>query len=142
MTKTPWHLLLIGALSLLWNLPSAADFVLINLGADFYTTRMSAEQTGYFDAFPFWANAAWGIGALAAVLGSVLLLARSGRAVASFLISLVAMLIMVAYTLGLAEVTVADLMGPVAALMSVAIVIVAAFLLWYSRRMRILGHLR
>ena len=52
------------------------------------------------------------------------------------------MLIMVTYTLVLAEVTVADLMGPVATLMSVAIVIVAMFLLWYSRRMRISGHLR
>ena len=105
------------------------------------TTCVRATPS-YFDAFPFWANAAWGIGALAAVLGSVLLLTRSGRAVASFLISLVAMLIMVTYTLVLAEVTVADLMGPVATLMSVAIVIVAIFLLWYSRRMRISGHLR
>lgn len=102
----PWHLWVVGALSLPWNLMGAADYtfsqadnrVWIEAGAE----RMgisAAEMIAYIDSFPAWMHAFWALGTWGAVVGSVLLLLRSRLAVWSFAISLLGLAVTQFYRL-------------------------------------------
>ena len=77
--KTPWHLWLVGVVSLLWNAFGAYDYTMTNLRNQAYLDSMGypAEGIAYLDAFPIWAHSGWALGVWGAVIGSVLLLMRS-----------------------------------------------------------------
>ncbi len=89
--STPWHLWVVGILSLLWNSIGAADYVFSSLRADWWLEAMQYPDAGiaYLEAFPAWAHAGWALGTLGAFIGSILLLARSGLAVWAFALSLI-----------------------------------------------------
>src|SRR5687767_4451129 len=82
--KAPWHLWVIGIVSLLWHCFGGYDYIMSQTrNADYM--RMMTEPYGidtqlaleYFDSFPLWADTAWALGVWGAVAGSILLLIRS-----------------------------------------------------------------
>lgn len=93
--KTPWHLWLVGLLGLAWNAFGAWDYLQTKLENREYL-EMSAEPMGvsvdaviaYFDAYPLWADIAWGLGVWGSVAGSILLLMKSRHAALAFLVSI------------------------------------------------------
>ena len=89
--RTPWHLWLVGVVSLLWNAVGAYDYTMTNLRNQAYLDSMGypAEGIAYLDAFPIWAHSGWALGVWGAVIGSVLLLMRSRFTVWSFALSIV-----------------------------------------------------
>src|SRR3712207_1087839 len=91
-SRTPWHLWLVGVLSLLWNGFGAYDYLMTNTQGDAYLRSMglTEAQMAYYDAMPAWMTAVWAIGVWGATLGSVLLLLRRRWAVPVFTASLVA----------------------------------------------------
>ena len=86
--KTPWHLWVVGILTLLWNAIGIFSYMMTRLDR-LEDLGMTAEQIAWFDSFPAWANALWALGVWGAFFGSVLLLLRSRWAIASVGISLV-----------------------------------------------------
>ena len=97
--KTPWHLWVIGVVSLLWNTMGAADYVLSSLRAQWWFDAMQYPEAGiaYLAAFPAWAHGGWALGTLGAFLGSILLLARSRFAVWAFALSLLGIAVTTLY---------------------------------------------
>lgn len=91
---TPWHLWVIGILSLLWSAGGAWDYLQVQLANPAYINAIS-EKTGvpaeeamaYFAAFPAWMDAAWALGVWGAVAGSALLLLRSRWTVVAFIVA-------------------------------------------------------
>ena len=81
--KTPWHLWVIGVVTLLWNAGGAFDYLMTETRAQWYLDQFTPEQLDYFYGFPPWVVASWAVGVWFAVLGSVLLLVRSRHAVRS-----------------------------------------------------------
>ena len=85
--KTPWHLWVIGGVSLLWNAGGVSSYLMTELdmlaGMDF-----PPEQLTYFTSFPAWAVATWALGVWGCFIGSLLLLFRSRLAVWSFAVSI------------------------------------------------------
>lgn len=89
--RTPWHLWVVGVISLLWNLVGATDYTMSQLRNPTWM-EAGAEQMGvtasqmiaYIDGFPVWMHGFWALGVWGAVAGSVLLLMRSRLAVWSF----------------------------------------------------------
>lgn len=145
--KTPWHLWVIGLVSLLWHFGGAYDYTMTQTRNEAYL-RTAAENAsvpyetmiGYYTTFPVWADALWAFGVWGALAGSILLLLRSRFAFHAFVVSLI----------GLAGTTVftsttempAELNSSFTWIFTAVIWIVTLLLAWYSRRMTASGVLR
>ena len=82
--KTPWHIWVVGILSLLWNAGGGFDYVMARTQNPAYVEMIPAdfraEFLAYLDTMPVWASAGWGVGVWGSILGSVLILLRSRHA--------------------------------------------------------------
>jgi hypothetical protein len=140
--KTPWHLWVIGALTLAWHGFGAFDYTMTQSGNEAYLAQFSPEQRSYFTSYPAWAVAGWALGVWGAVIGSALILLRSRFAVAAFWISLVGLIVTGLWSFWLAETSMAALMGPEAFVVTALIYVVLIGALIYARRMTRAGVLR
>ncbi|MEC8178555.1 MAG: hypothetical protein VX072_02725, partial [Pseudomonadota bacterium] len=93
--RTPWHLWVVGIVSLAWNAFGANDYLQTQLGnlAYFESMMDGIEATpqqalAYFQSYPAWVHGAWAVGVWGAVLGSLLLLLRTRFAMHAFALSL------------------------------------------------------
>lgn len=140
--RTPWHLWLVGVVSLLWNAFGAYDYTITNLRNQAYLDSMGypAEGIAYLDAFPIWAHSGWALGVWGAVIGSVLLLMCSRFAVWSFALSIVGIALTTLYEAG------ADMPPELAELQPgwfpILLWSIAVFLLVYAISMQRKGVLR
>ncbi|MCB2048877.1 MAG: hypothetical protein KDE32_11715 [Novosphingobium sp.] len=145
--RTPWHLWLVGILSLLWNAFGAWDYTATQMENREYLAA-AAQSMGvsvdaviaHFAAYPAWMDAAWALGVWGSVLGSILLLLRKRLAVIAFFISLFGLFVSTLY--GIA--TPIESMEQSAANWSMMAVIwiVLIGLILYARSMVKRGHLR
>jgi len=140
--RTPWHLWVVGVISLLWNSYGPYDYVMTQTGGDAYLRGygMTEPQIAYFHAMPAWMTAVWAVGVWGGLLGSVLLLARRSLAFPVFGVSIAAFLISLIYTYGLSNG--GAVMGDTAWIMNAVILAGCLFLVWYSRMMAVRGILR
>lgn len=105
-TKAPWHLWVLGIVSLLWFAGGANDYVQTKTGNMDYL-GMAAENSGvpldvmvsYFGDYPLWANVALALGVWGAVAGSLLLLFRSRYSYHALMVSLVGLVLSTVYSL-------------------------------------------
>ena len=73
----PWHLWVIGIVGGLWSLMGVVSFILTQMNVEAVMSRFPPQQRAYFESFPLWAVAFWGIGVFAGVIGCLLLLLRN-----------------------------------------------------------------
>jgi hypothetical protein len=101
-TRTPWHLWVVGVISLIWNGFGANDYLQTQLRNTQYLEQMGypSEGMAYLDSFPVWAEAGWALGVWGAALGSLLLLLRSRFAVWSFAVSIIGIALTTIYEAG------------------------------------------
>lgn len=140
--KTPWHIWVVGIVTLLWNAIGAMDFVMTQFKVESYMSQFTEEQLAYFYGFPSWVIATWGIAVISAVIGSILLLLRSKLAVPVFWIGLIAMILTSIHNYILSDVNVIELTGMFGAIFSAIIFIVAILLVYYATVQRRNGNLR
>jgi hypothetical protein len=141
MEKTPWHIWVVGVASLLWNSMGAFDFLATTMRFESYLAAFTPEQLEFFTSFPAWTVSAWAIAVWAAVLASIFILMRRAWAVLAMQVSFAAMLIVTFQNYVLSDITMADIMGPEAAIFAGVIFIVTALLLWYVMVQRAAGRL-
>lgn len=139
--KTPWHLWVVGIVSLLWNAMGAVDYFMTATRNAAYMQGFTQAQLDYFYSFPAWSVATWAVGVWFAVLGSVLLLMKRPSALWAFIVSFVGMVLTSFYNYVLADVKMTDVVGPEAMIFSVVIFVVALLLVIYARRMKMSGIL-
>lgn len=145
--KAPWHLWVVGIVSLLWNFGGANDYVRTKL-VDREYLQGGADMVGvpvetviaYFAAYPLWANIAWALGVWGAVAGSILLLLRRRYAFHAFAISLAGLIVSTVYTV--ISDRPAEFDTPFFWAFSAAIWVITLLLMYYSRRMTSNGVLR
>ncbi|MCB2087222.1 MAG: hypothetical protein R3E18_09140 [Sphingomonadaceae bacterium] len=142
VTKTPWHLWVVGIVSLLWNSIGASDYVFSSLRNEAWFEMMQYPPEGiaYLDAFPAWAHGGWALGTLGAFIGSILLLLRSRHALTAFAVSLLGIAITTAYEAGVEMPAVLAEAQP--AWFPYLLWSIATFLLIYSWSMKKKGVLR
>jgi hypothetical protein len=138
--KTPWHLWVVGVLSLLWNSGGAISYTTTKMGM-LDSSAMPAEQIEYYYNFPAIASAFWAVGVWGCFLGSIALLLRKGWAVQLFGLSIIG-LIGTTYFQWFAtdlpeSLTTAGHKG-----FAAAIWIITIALFFYAQRMRSAGVLR
>lgn len=136
-TKAPWHLWLIGIVTLLFNAMGVFSYIMTRLGK-LAELGMTPEQIAFMDSYPAWAVTLWAFGVLGAFAGSVLLLLRSRMAVVAMAVALVGLIGTTIYNYGIADVP--DSMQAPA--FDVAIWLVTLFLLAYSTSLAKSGVLK
>ncbi|WGM31267.1 hypothetical protein [Brevundimonas sp. NIBR11] len=142
-TKTPWHLWLVGVVSLLWNGFGGYDFFMSMTQGEVYwrASGMTQGMIDHYNAMPTWMYVPWVLGVWGAVAGSILLLLRMKWAVHAFALSLFGAVVSLIY--GLMH-PIADVPPALAAMtyMPWVIAVIAALLLWYASAMGKRGVLR
>ena len=140
-TKTPWHLWVIGVVSLLWNAVGALDFTMTQTHNEAYMGQFTPEQLEYYYSIPLWVVIPWGIATWGSLAGSVLLLLRKKLAVLVNLVVLVALAVTFFHNFVLSDGL--KVMGGAGALIFTAVIVIVAVLLWvYARAMARRGVLR
>lgn len=146
-TSAPWHLWVVGVVSLLWNGFGGYDYTMTQLRDRDYMASMvepfgmtADSALAYYDSFPLWADAFWALGVWGSVAGSVLLLLRSRYAFHAFVASLVGLIGGMFYQFtnpmpGLSDMTIPLVFTGV-------IFAAVALLIWYSKAMTARGVLR
>ena len=139
--RTPAHLWIVGALSLLWNAFGCYDYLMTNMRNQAYLSQFSADQLAYFDNLPAWLTAFWALGVWGGLAGSVLLLARSRYAVWTFGLSLMGAIVGLGYQMFMTQMP-ASMKEGFMGVMPWVIILVAAFLFWYAWNAEKKGMLR
>ena len=142
VVKTPWHLWVVGVVSLLINAFPVADFTLTNMQNEFWLSPLPAAQRSFILGAPLWADAFWALGGFGAFIGSLLLLMRSRLAVTAFILSIVGLAGSTLYQHVLQGETTRELFQNVALYVTLTIWAIMLALLFYARAMKAKGVLR
>lgn len=136
-TKAPWHLWLVGLLTLLFNAMGIISYLTTKLGM-LAEMGLTPGQIAFMESYPAWVSAFWALGVWGAFAGSVLILMRSRWAVGAMVAALVGLAVVTLYHYAMITVP-ADMQSPG---LDLAIWVVTLFLLVYARRMAAAGVLR
>ena len=132
----------VAILALLWNLFGVAAYLITVLGSRLVTPEMleampeadraAAEASmAQLAATPSWVTGAFAVATFGGLLGSIFLLMKKNMAVPLFAVSLIALLIQDAYVLFLSETSAGGL-----PILPIAVLVIAAFLLWLAMKAR------
>lgn len=134
LNKTPWHLWVVGAVSLLWNAFGGYNFVMsVTQGETYWrASGMDQAMVDYYHAMPGWMYGPWILGVWGAVAGSILLLMRNRLAVWAFGLSLIGAVVSLAYGKFINPPPPAPAELAMMSSMPYVIVVIAALLLWYA----------
>ena len=142
--KTPWHLWLVGVLSLLWNGFGAFDFIQTTTRGEAYMRAAGFDDAmvAYYQAMPGWMYVPWTLGVWGAVIGSVMLLLRRRWAVPAFGLSLLGALVSLIYGKLIDPPPPAPPELAAMSWMPIVILLIAVLLFGYAFNMRKRGVLR
>ncbi len=135
--KAPWHLWLVGIVTLLFNAFGGFSYTMTRLGrlADL---EMTPDQIAYFDSYPTWANTFWALGVWGAIACSLLILLRSRYAVTAIIIATIGLIGTSIFQHILTETPESLKSTPLV----IAIWATTLLMLWYSYRQTAAGVLR
>lgn len=131
---------IISVIALLWNLMGSFQYLSSTLMKEDIQALMTDDQIALMDSLPSWYTGVFATAVFAGVLGSIFLLIRKKWAINTFLISLVAILIQMGYWLLATDAMV--VYGTEAIFMPLVVIIIGAFLYWYSKSVHQKGWLK
>ena len=137
VSRTPWHVWVVGILALLWNASGAVTIMMAQAGR---LPDISAAEAAYYAAQPLWFVIVTDIALLGAIAAAIALLFRSRMAVWLFTISLTAIVITNAYDFATGMSS--SFMNTGALIVTCLIVVLAILELVYARAMSRRGVLR
>lgn len=145
--RTPWHLWVLGVVSLIWFADGAYDYVQTKIVNMDYL-GMAADSVGvpvqvildYFTSYPLWANICWALGVWGAVAGSVLLLLRSRFAFHALALSVIGLAGSTLYAF-ISDIP-PELASTFQLVFTVVIWLSVLAMAWYARAMTARGVLR
>ncbi len=143
--RTPMHLWIVGALSLLWNAFGAYDYLMTRMrNTDYLASAMPGVDPqaalAWVDGFPIYAQIGWGLGVWCGLAGALLLLIRNRWAVWAFGLSLFGGILGLGYQI-VAAPPLSGAEGFMFDVMPYVIILVAVGLYAYARAMEKKGVL-
>ena len=131
-----WSFWTVGAVALIWNVMGIMNFFMqMNAGT---LAAMPELQRAIIEGRPAWATAAFAIAVFGGALGCLLLLLRKSAAYFLFVASLLGVILQMIPYLGIAGSTI-NYGGFEISMIILMPLVVAAFLIWYSRRAKSKG---
>ena len=126
-----WSFWAIGAVALIWNVMGVINFF-VQMNADALASFPESHRA-IVEGRPAWATGAFAIAVFGGALGCLLLLLRKSAAYYLFIASLLGVIVQLIHTLGIASSTID--FSPFDILMIILMpLVVAAFLIWYSKQ--------
>ncbi len=123
-----WSFWIIGAIALIWNVMGVINYF-VQMNPDMLAAYRESERT-IIEGRPAWATGAFAIAVFGGTLGCLLLLLRKSAAYYLFIASLLGVILTMIHTLGLGiDFGLGEILGII--LMPL---VVAAFLIWYSKQ--------
>ncbi len=123
-----WSFWVIGAVALVWNVLGAINFA-VQMNAD-AVALFPETARAIINSRPAWATGGFAIAVFGGALGCVLLLLRKSAAYYLFIASLLGVIVTMTYTLGIGiDFGLGEILGII--LMPL---VVAVFLIWYSKQ--------
>lgn len=129
-TTLPRAFWIVAGGGLVWTLIGVATFVMTVTVTPAALAELSEAERQLLQALPSFVLYAYAIAVIAGVLGCVALLLRRRWATYVFALSLVSILIQMSHTLFVSNHL--NVYGPAGAILPVTVVLVAAFLVWFS----------
>ena len=126
-----WSFWAIGAVALIWNVMGDMNFF-AQMNAD-VLAAMPESNRAIVEGRPAWATGGFAIAVFGGSLGSLLLLLRKSAAYYFFIASLLGVIVQLIHTLGIASSTIDFSLFEISTYVLMPLV-VAAFLIWYSKR--------
>lgn len=127
----------IGIIALLWNLSGLMSFFMDVFMSAETLAALTDEQRVLYESTPSWLKIFYGIAVIGGTLGCIALLIRKSFAIELFIISLVAVLIQMCYSLFLTNAV--EVYGIISAIMPIVVIGIGVFLLWYARSAKTKG---
>ncbi len=131
-----WSFWVISAVALIWNVMGVINYFM-QMNADALATYPEAERA-IVEGRPAWATGAFAIAIFGGALGCLLLLFRKSAAYYLFIASLLGVIVTMIHTLGVASSTIDFSLGEILGIILMPLVL-AAFLVWYSKQTRSKG---
>jgi hypothetical protein len=126
--RVHWSFWMIGAVALIWNVMGVINFFM-QMNPDVLAAYRESERA-IVEGRPAWATGGFAIAVFGGALGCLLLLLRKSAAYYWFIASLLGVIVTMTHALGLGiEFSTGEILGII--LMPL---LVAAFLIWYSKR--------
>jgi hypothetical protein len=123
---------IIGVMSLLWNGMGVNAYLQYAFKTEASIAELNAEQIALMEGMPMWYTALFALAIFAGLIGAVILLLRKKMAISFFIVSFMCATINQVYWLfGTDSIEVFSDDKPF--LFPVLIVVIAAFLIWYSK---------
>ena len=123
-----WSFWVIGAIALIWNVMGVINFFM-QMNPNVLAAYRQSERA-IIEGRPAWATGAFAIAVFGGALGCLLLLLRKSAAYYLFIVSLLGVIVTMAHTLGVGiDFGLGEILGII--LMPL---VVAAFLIWYSKQ--------
>ena len=126
-----WSFWIIGVIALFWNAMGLLNF-LMQMNPDGLATYPESHRA-IIDGRPIWATGGFALAVFGGTLGCLLLLLRIPAAYYLFIASLLGVIVTMIHTIGVARSAV-DFSPFEITMMIVMPLVVAAFLIWYSKQ--------
>jgi hypothetical protein len=125
--RVHWSFWLIGVVALVWNVGGVINFI-VQMNPEMLDAYRESERA-IIDGRPTWATGAFALAVFGGALGCILLLLKRSSATYLFIASLLGMIVTTTHTLGIGiDFGLGEIVGTI--LMPL---VVAAFLIWYSK---------
>jgi len=128
---------IISALALIWNLIGIMAFSMDIMISEEALSAMPEAERLLYESNPAWAIFFYGVAVFGGTLGSILLLMKNGAARRVFLVSFIAIIIQMGYSILFTSVL--EVYGAAGTIMPATVILVGAFLIWYSNRCKSAG---
>ena len=128
--RVHWSFWAIGAVTLIWNVMGVINF-LMQMNADALASFPESHRA-IIESRPAWASGAFAIAVFGGALGCLLLLLRKRAAYYLFIASLLGVVVQLIHTLGIASSTIGFNPFEISTIILMPVV-VAVFLIWYSK---------
>lgn len=131
---------IIGIIALIWNGMGVYNYLQQAYKTEAVMAKFNADQLALLESLPAWMTALFAIAVFAGALGSIALLMRKKVAVMLFILSFIAATVQQLYWIfGTDAVEIFNESQPY--LMPILVIVVAAFLAWYSKNQKAKGIL-
>ena len=137
--RVHWSFWAIGAVTLIWNVMGVINFFM-QMNADALASFPESHRA-IVESRPAWATGAFAMAVFGGALGCLLLLLRKSAAYHLFIASLLGVIVQLIHTLGIASSTI-DFSPFEISMIILMPLVVAAFLIWYSKWAESKGWIR
>ncbi|MCF6223806.1 MAG: hypothetical protein L3J34_08765 [Flavobacteriaceae bacterium] len=130
---------IISVIALIWNLMGVFAYLTQAYMSDEVLAALPDTERALYENLPAWVTVAYAIAVFGGTIGAILMLLKKKLSVQLFTISLLGVIIQMSYNFFMSNTI--EVYGPSSIVMPIMIIVIAFYLVWYSKSVRTKGWL-